>query len=170
MHTPWCQGQEILLQQGQPMLDDAVWLRHQLPLQGELRPSDGAFELSITITVHGWFAASCVVVQETLEMHVYVSCLKMQLCTRSKNWEWINDHPWLIIYTPVLPATMLAELIHGGHSCHRHFLRFRYGTTRNPNIAECQGVCRVQFFGHSANNLFAKCHRENTRQKKALGK
>ena len=37
MHTPWCQGQEILLQQGQPMLDDAVWLRHQLPLQGELR-------------------------------------------------------------------------------------------------------------------------------------
>ena len=43
-------------------------------------------------------------------------------------------------------------------------------TTGNPNIAECQGVCRVQFFGHSANNLFAKCHRENTRQKKALGK
>ena len=42
-------------------------------------------------------------------------------------------------------------------------------TTGILKFAECFYVCRVYFFGHSANNLFVVCWAKNTR-KKTLGK
>ena len=43
-------------------------------------------------------------------------------------------------------------------------------TTGNRSYAECQRVCQVQKYGHSANCLFAEWEKKCTRQKKTLGK
>ena len=39
-------------------------------------------------------------------------------------------------------------------------------TTGNSMFAECSTFCRVYFFVHSANKVFAECHTKNTRQNK----